>query len=627
MCGINGIIHFDENRKIDETQLTLMRDVLAHRGPDDKGSFVYNNVGLGHRRLSILDTSAAGHQPFSSPDGRFTIVFNGEIYNYRDFYPELKSKGFSFRSNADTEVLLYLYQCYGPAMLHRLNGMFAFAIFDKQEKEVFLVRDRMGVKPLSYAVYDKSLFFASEQKALFVAGVPLILSESGLTEYFFNRFVAGEETLFQQVHRLLPGHFMKVKMDGTTETTRWWNLTESIRNFPTISNPEKWFQETFYDSVKLRMVSDVPVGVLLSGGLDSSSVLASLHHQHFQSIETFNIGFSNAVHNESHLAKMLADKYEYPFNTMKVEGDLLFNLVNEVGWYNGEPLVHLNEAHLLGISRLAKSKVSVLLSGEGADELMGGYVRYKALGYSSLLPLFGKLLSLGFIKLNHRLDKLRRYAALGSIEDKVIYNSSNLFPNELRTWYGLNEEPKNSYRHSIYKEAAALYPHDPQRQAMYFDQHTYLCSLMDRNDRTTMGAGIECREPFLDQRLVAGLGTLDSKWFFTGKKGKFILKKTMAPRLPEAILNFKKVGLSVPWAQYLLESQPFVQALDEMVDSEIFELPILNQIDINRLLLHFRQGNTELMEYIMPLLNFHLWWKEYQLRTKQYRSEVTKGGS
>jgi asparagine synthase (glutamine-hydrolysing) len=430
--------------------------------------------------------------------------------------------------------------------------------------------------------------------------------------------------LFQHVYRLLPGHYMKVKLDGKIETKRWWNLTESIRNFPTISNPEKWFQETFYDSVKLRMVSDVPVGVLLSGGLDSSSVLASLHHQQFQTIETFNIGFSSSAHNESHLAKMLADEYQYPFNTLKMEGDDLFDLVNEVGWYNGEPLVHLNEAHLLGISRLAKTKVSVLLSGEGADELMGGYVRYKALGYGSMVSLFGKLLSLGLVKLNHRLDKLKRYAALDSIEQKVIYNGSNIYPQELAKWYGLKQEPTNTYRHEIYKEAVALYPNDPQRQVMYFDQHTYLCSLMDRNDRTTMGAGIECREPFLDQRLVAGLGTLDSKWFFTGKKGKFILKKTMAQRLPNAILHFKKVGLSVPWGQYLIENEKFVHALDEMLNSEIFDLPMLNQIDAHTLVKQFRNGQNGFLEYIMPLLNLHLWWKEYQRKIHQYHSGLVQ---
>lgn len=627
MCGINGIIHFDENRQVDEAQLRLMRDVLSHRGPDDKGAFVHQQVGLGHRRLSILDTSAAGHQPFTTNDGRFTIVFNGEIYNYREFYPELKAKGFSFRSNSDTEVLLYLYQCYGPAMLQRLNGMFAFAIYDKQENEIFLVRDRMGVKPLLYAFFDKSLYFASEQKALFVAGIPLQISENGLTEYFFNRFVAGEETLFQNVYRILPGHYMKVKLDGKTETIRWWNLTESILNFPTITNPEKWFQETFYESVKLRMVSDVPVGVLLSGGLDSSSVLASLHHQQFQSVETFNIGFSNADHNESHLAKLLADSYNYPFNTMKVEGDLLFNLVKEVGWYNGEPLVHLNEAHLLAIARMAKAKVTVLLSGEGADELMGGYVRYKALANGPIVGIVGRLLSLGLVKLPHRLDKLKRYSALDNVEQKVLYNSSNLFPQELAKWFGLQKEPTNTFRHSIYKEAALLYPKDQQRQALYFDQHTYLCSLMDRNDRTTMGAGIECREPFLDPRLVAGLGTLHSKWFFTGKKGKFILKKTMAPRLPAEIIKFKKVGLSVPWAQYLLDNEQFVDALDEMAQSEIFELPLLKQIDIGRLLQHFRKGNPDFMQHIMPLLNLHLWWKEYHKRISQYRSGATTIGN
>ncbi|HSC52887.1 MAG TPA: asparagine synthase (glutamine-hydrolyzing) [Phnomibacter sp.] len=621
MCGINGIIHFDENRRVNDADLALMRDVLAHRGPDDKGSYIYHNVGLGHRRLSILDTSSAGHQPFTTADGRFTIVFNGEIYNYKEFYAELKAKGVSFKSSSDTEVLLYLYQFYGTGMLSRLNGMFAFAIYDTIEKELLLVRDRMGVKPLTYAFHNNSFYFASEQKALFVAGVPLQLCENGLQEYFFNRFVAGANTLFEGVRKLLPGHYMKVKFDGTTETKRWWNLSESIQNFAPIADPEEWFLETFYDSVKLRMVSDVPVGILLSGGLDSSSVLASLHHQQFKDIQTFNIGFSSSAHNESHLAKMLADSYDYPFNSMKMEGDELFDLVNEVGWYNGEPLMHLNEAHLLGISRLAKSKVSVLLSGEGADEIMGGYVRYKALGYGSLLPVFGKILSMGFVKLNHRLDKLKRYAALETVEQKVMYNGSNLFPNELSEKLGLNTEPTNSYRHTIYKEAAALYPKDSRRQAMYFDQHTYLCSLMHRNDRTTMGAGIECREPYLDPRLVAGLGTLDSKWFFTGKKSKYILKRAMTPRLPDAILQFKKVGLSVPWGQYLLENERFVHELDELANSELFALPIISHIDVKALVKQFRSGNSRLLDYIMPLLNLNMWWKEFQARSNQYRQQ------
>lgn len=620
MCGISGLIHFDANRRVDSFQLDQMRDVLAHRGPDDQGSFIDGNVGLAHRRLSILDTSEAGHQPFLSADNRYAIVFNGEIYNFQEFYPELEAKGVQFRSKSDTEVLLYLYHFYGAAMLPRLNGMFAFAIWDRQSGSLFLARDRMGVKPLSYFVHDHTFYFASEQKAFFAAGIPMSFSEDGILEYIFNRFVTGENSLFSGVKRLLPGHYMVVKPDGSLHFSRWWNLSEAILNYPAIRNPEAWFQETFYDSIRLRMISDVPVGMLLSGGLDSSSVLASLHHQGYTGVETFNIGFSDAQHNESHLAALLARKYNYSFNTRKVEDELLFKLVKEVGWYNGEPLVHLNEPHLLAISQLAKSKVSVLLSGEGADELLGGYVRYKPLRYGWLLPHISTLLSLGLFRNNHRMDKLRRFGTLETAEQRVIYNGSNLFPSDIAEAFGLKRQPENAFRYRIYQEAVNLFPNDEQRQVLYFDQHTYLVSLMDRNDRTTMGAGIECREPFLDYRIVAGLGTLDRSWFFRGKKGKYLLKKVMAPRLPQEILQFKKVGLSVPWEKYLLEQPLFIHELDEMVNSDIFQLPVLNAIDPRNLVKAFRSGNRQVVFQILPLFMFHIWWKEYNNRVREIQT-------
>jgi len=588
-----------------------MRDALEHRGPDDKGIFAENNIGLGHRRLSILDVSAAGHQPYSSDDDRFVMVYNGEIYNFKEFYPELKSNGFEIKTGSDTEVLLKLFQLYGSKMLHRLNGMFAFAIWDKEKKELTVARDRMGVKPLYYSFSNETFYFASEQKALFSAGLPLKIAQNGLEEYIVNRFVAGENTLYENIKKVLPGHIITLHQGGKVVTEKWWDLKNEIQNQPKIHNPLEWFSETFDDSCKLRMVSDVPVGVLLSGGLDSSSILASLYQQNFKNIETFNIGFKEEEHNESHLAKMLTEKFNYRFNTIKLEDEDLYNHLIKATYYQDEPIMHLNEPHLLAISEFAKPKVKVLLSGEGADELMGGYVRYKALEYPSLLGSIASIGALGVFEKKPRYEKLIRYAQLNKKQDLILYNSSNIFPEDISKMFGISNEPKNEFRRQTYKEAKELYPKNLRRQALYFDQQTYLRSLLYRNDRATMGASIECREPFLDQRLITGLGSLDDKWLFTGKKGKFILKSAMENRLPEAILKFKKVGLSAPWGDYLIKSPAFKDELESFSKSDIFKMPYFENINSTKLIQNLQKGDTRMVSYIMPLFMMHIWMKSY----------------
>ena len=611
MCGINGILHLQLQKKVDERVLTKMRDSLEHRGPDDKGLFIENNIGLGHRRLSILDVSSAGHQPFLSDDGRYILVYNGEIYNFKEFYPELKSNGFDIRTTSDTEVLLKLFQLHGLKMLNRLNGMFAFAIWDKTEKKLTVVRDRMGVKPLYYSFYNETFYFASEQKALFTAGVPLKIAQDGLEEYIFNRFVAGENTLYQNVKKVLPGHIMTIHESGKVTTYNWWDLKKEIQNQPEIKNPIEWFRETFDDSIKLRMVSDVPVGVLLSGGLDSSSILASLYHQNYKDIQTFNIGFKEKEHNEAHLAKMMAEKFDYEFHTMQLEDTKLHDELIRSTYFQDEPIMHLSEPHLLAVSQMAKPSVKVLLSGEGADELMGGYVRYKALQYPSLLHSIATIGNLDFFTKNPRYEKLTRYAQIIKKSDLVIYNGSNIYPNDIAETFGINTPPKNEYRKQIYKEAKSLYPNNLRRQALYFDQHTYLCSLLDRNDRCTMGASIECREPFLDPRLIIGLGSLEDKWLFTGKKWKFILKSSMQERLPNEILKFRKVGLSVPWGDYITKSPVFKEELESFSKSDLFQIPYFEHINIQKLVQNLQKGDTRMTSYIMPLFMMHIWMKTY----------------
>jgi asparagine synthase (glutamine-hydrolysing) len=611
MCGINGILHLQSQKDVDARVLTRMRDALEHRGPDDKGLFVENNVGFGHRRLSIIDVSSAGHQPFLSDDGRYVMVFNGEIYNYKDFHSELKSNGFDIRTGSDTEVLLKLFQLYGFKMLNRLNGMFAFAVWDKHEKKLSLVRDRMGVKPLYYSFYNETLYFASEQKALFTAGVPLKIAQDGMEEYIFNRFVAGENTLYESVKKLLPGHAMTVHESGRIVTEKWWDLKGEIEKHEKIKNPVGWFRETFDDSLRLRMVSDVPVGVLLSGGLDSSSILSSLKHQKYKDIQAFNIGFKEEEHNESHLAKMLTEKLHYGFHTIQLEDQKLHDRLIASTYFQDEPLMHLSEPHLLAISQVAKPSAKVLLSGEGADELMGGYVRYKALQFPSLLNSISAIGNIDMFAKKPRYEKLVRYSQIKSEQDLVIYNGSNIYPDDIKQTFGINKTPRNEYRKQIYKDAKSLYPDNLRRQALYFDQHTYLCSLLDRNDRCTMGASIECREPFLDQRLIAGLGSLDDKWLFTGKKGKFILKSAMEKRLPEEILKFRKVGLSTPWADYITKSPAFKDELESFSRSEIFEMPYFENINSQKLIQSLHKGDKNVISYIMPLFMMHIWMKNY----------------
>ena len=611
MCGINGILHLQSQKKVDEYILTKMRDSLEHRGPDDKGLFIENNIGLGHRRLSILDVSSAGHQPFLSDDGRYVMVYNGEIYNFKDFYPELKTNGFDIRTTSDTEVLLKLFELYGTKMLNRLNGMFAFVIWDKKKRKLTAVRDRMGVKPLYYSFYNETFYFASEQKALFTAGVPLKMAQDGLEEYIFNRFVAGENTLYENVKKVLPGHILTIHESGKTTSKKWWDLKTEIQNQPKITNPVEWFGETFDDSIKLRMVSDVPVGVLLSGGLDSSSILASLNQQNFKDIQTFNIGFKEKEHNESHLAKMMADKFGYGFHTMQLEDNALFEKLVDSTYFQDEPIMHLSEPHILALAQLAKPSVKVLLSGEGADELMGGYVRYKALKYPSLLNTIATIGHMDYFTTKPRYEKLARYSQIKNPDDLVIYNGCNIYPNDIAKTFGITNLPKNEYRNQILEDAKFLYPDNLRRQALYFDQHTYLCSLLDRNDRCTMGASIECREPFLDQRLVTGLGSLDDKWLFTGKKWKFILKSAMTSRLPDEILNFKKVGLSVPWGDYLVKSPGFIAELESFSKSDLFQMPYFENIDAKKLVLNLRKGDTKMIPYIMPIFMMHIWLKTY----------------
>ncbi len=612
MCGFAGVLHFDRSKQVDEARLTAARESLIHRGPEYGANFIDGNIGLGHRRLSIIDLSNDGNQPMFSSDGRYVIVYNGEIYNYRQLQKELSSKGIQFKSSSDTEVLLYMYIVYGEPMLEQLNGMFSFAIWDKQERSLFIARDRVGIKPLYYYYDSSSLVFASEAKALFRYGLELQVDEDSLNEFLLFRFVSGERTLFRNIKKLMPGHSISIKENKEVSIKCWWHLADKIQAHQAIKDPVEWFTDTFDDSIKNHMISDVPIGVLLSGGLDSSSVCASLYKQGFKSIETFNVGFKNFVDDESKLAADLSKKYGFTYHSIHVEDDELAENLSIADYMHDEPLVHENEPQIIAISRYAKKTATVLLSGEGADEFLGGYVRYKPLKYLPYKGIINFLLSSvpGVYK-NNRLAKLQRYFTVNSIDDMLLLNAVNNFPADFKK-LGVDVSYMHvEYRERMLKEAKALYPNSVQRQAMYLDQHTYLHSLNDRNDRATMAASIECRVPFLDHRLMEGLGTLSDDWFFQGKKGKFILKESYKSVLPEATLNFRKVGFSVPWIKFILQSQKLKHHWDTMEKCELFEMGWLKLIDVKKLRDNMHNSNTAEQALLRQLFFISLWWKQY----------------
>lgn len=614
MCGIVGIYNYRNNNQVSQNTLVRMRDVMSHRGPDGFGIYINENIGMAHRRLSILDLSEKGAQPFKSSDGRYVITFNGEIFNYLDLRPELENDGIKFISNSDTEVLLYLYIKHGTKMLDMLNGMFAFAIWDNIEKSLFIARDRLGVKPLYYNDTNGQFLFASEQKALLEGGVPKDLEEREFNELLLYRFTSGNKSVFKNISKLLPGHAIMIKK-GKLNISRWWNLGEKIyENRNKIPrNPFEWFEDIFKSSLKYRMISDVPVGVLLSGGLDSSSVVAALNQTGYKNMSTFTVGFEEDTYDESKLAELVAKRFGFNNHLIRLDADKVYDSVKQAAWFHDEPLIHQNDAQMLAISQYAKKHVSVLLSGEASDELMGGYVRYKPLKYLRYKSLIYPLVGIAsHIFQNPRLKKLLRFYEMDN-KMAVMDNSCSLYPDDFNK-LGINIQDNdryNSFRSTIYEEAKRVFPTEPVRQAMYLDQHTFLGSLLDRNDRMTMGASIECRVPFLDYRLIEMIGALSSDYLLKGSKGKFLLFNSIGKSLPSEIRSFKKNGFAVPWEKYLLDNEQFILELEEMKKNPLFEFGMLKFVDIEMLINGLKNNDVRKTTLLRQTLMLHFWFKNY----------------
>jgi asparagine synthase (glutamine-hydrolysing) len=544
MCGIAGVVALTGSDP--EPGLAgHMRDRILHRGPDGNGEFDAPGVSLAACRLAIVDLDKHGLMPMSSSDGRYRIVHNGEIYNRPDLRNELERAGNQLRTTTDTEVLLQLYAQHGAAMLDRLDGMFAFAIWDSQQRELFAARDRVGEKPFFYAEHEGRLLFASEPKALFGGGVPPCFDDTTWSELLTFRSTAGQRTPYLGVKRLLPGEWLRASRKGLS-TGRWWSfpITRDGGQLPD-------FGGLLQTSVRRRLVADVAVGTLLSGGLDSSSVTALAQDGSPQRIPAFTVRYDDPDSDEGEFATAAAQRSGVDQHELRVGLDELPDLIADATWHVDEPMAFNASPELLAISRYASDHVRVLLTGESADELFGGYGRFRQYRYLRLLRVTGAALRpvRGRFRHGSRWYRLSHATSLSRAE-WIAVSYADGAPGRFDRRALAEWAP---YRATT-AEAAVNADADPVLQALAYERQTHLSAVLDNTDRLTMGAPIEARLPFTSPELLTYAGHARRADLFEGAQGKRPLRTAMADHLPVSVLERRKRGWTSPYRAYLRES-------------------------------------------------------------------------
>lgn len=610
MCGICGIIHRDKDRQCDRSELIAMRDMMTHRGPDDAGIYIDGHAGLGHRRLSIVDL-VGGHQPLANEDNNIWIVFNGEIYNFDKLQAELLKKGHRFKTKCDTEVLVHLYEENGPDMLQKLQGMFAFTIWDSKRKRLFAARDRLGIKPFYYTLANNTLYFASEIKAILRCnGIKREINRDFIPEYLVFRFVAGEDALYKGIKSLLPGHAF-IWEKGNLKKFKYWEIDPHSFGSTSFSKSQalEKLDHMLYKSVERRLMSDVPLGTLNSGGVDSSLVTAYASELKNEQVNTYSVGFSEAEYDESQYAKIVSDKFATNHHTFCCTSKEFARHLPLAIWYNDEPLNHANSVPILLICKLAKDKVTVLLTGEGADEIFGGYPRYWLLKIHDMLssPLRGLLrLPLKHMP-GHYPQKLEEFLSLPT-KDSLLLNSSFVLPDQI---YPITEK-KDFCSCFHFRNSRIPGPGiniSSAEQALYLDLQTYLVSILHRMDKMSMAARVEARVPFLDHELVEFVMTLPISWkldFFAGKT-KSILKTLACKRLPQQIIYRKKSGFGLPLAQWLRDDNSLGHYLDLLADKKFIERELLEPATVLSMVKAHRAGIKDYSDILWELINLELW--------------------
>ena len=620
MCGINGIAFSTRSaRQVSADGLVRMRDVQHHRGPDDGGIFVDGNIGLGHRRLAIVDPKH-GVQPMMNGD--HLIVYNGEVYNHADSRSELIERGHTFENRSDTETILHLYQEFGRDCVQHLRGMFAFAIWDKQTRELFIARDRFGVKPLYYVHdFEGNLFFGSEIKTILEAGgIRPEVNFNALPDQFANHGTSGDETLFAGVRRLLPGHTMSWT-DGKLDVREYWDLSFEPKHEPRSDAEyiEEW-REMFRKAVELRLMADVPLGMFLSGGIDSSAIAAMMSTMVAEPIKTFSVAFNERDANEFEYARLVARTFGTDHHEITITPEQFFGALPNLVWHEDEPIGFLASVPLYFVSKLAAEHVKVVLTGEGADETLAGYGRYaKALQllnygekYESVTPSFLRNAVRGGVAtlpggIGRKLG--RTFLSREADIENLFFDNFGVFPKALQKELFSRETRERFADENPYvRQNAWLEKCDAEdvlNQLLYVDTKTYLHELLMKQDQMSMAASIESRVPFLDHKLVEFTARMPREMKLRGSTTKWILREAMKGILPVEILERPKMGFPVPVGQWFRSD--YKNIVDEFVLGErAAARGIFNADFVKNLVAKHNSGENH-DERIWALLNFEIW--------------------
>ncbi|MCU0625049.1 MAG: asparagine synthase (glutamine-hydrolyzing) [Gemmatimonadaceae bacterium] len=625
MCGICGIAIPDRlARPVDESRLVRMRDTLLHRGPDGAGLMVEGGIGLGHRRLSIVDV-VHGAQPMTTDDGRSTIVYNGEVFNHPALMAELQGDGVRYHTTCDTETVLHLYERHGRDFVRHCRGMFAIAIWDRRDRTLVIARDRFGVKPLYYVHdADGTLWFASEIKALLAAGaVRPALNAAAFPDFLANHAPSGDETLFAGVRRLPAGHVLTWR-DGALELVRYWDLhftpDEALARRDDASIVGE-YMERFEEAVRLRLMADVPLGMFLSGGIDSAAITATMSRLVSDRIRTFSVAFAEREANEFEYARLVARRFGTDHHEIVVSPEDFWDALPRLVWHEDEPIAHPSSVALNFVSRLAAEHVKVVLTGEGSDETLAGYNRYRvtianmALGgmWEKVMPgalrgaLAGAIGEAGAAGVRGKLA--RTFLARPATLDAMYFDNFAVFaPGRIGSLLApaLREQVRGVDAYAAYHRAlAATDAPTLLGRLLYADTKTYLHELLMKQDQMSMAASIESRVPFLDHPLVEWVASLPDRMKLRGTTTKWILRQAMADKLPPEILARKKMGFPVPVGSWL--RGPWRHLLDEFVTSpRTLDRGLFDRDAVQRFVRGHLAGENH-SERLWALLTLELW--------------------
>jgi len=606
-----------------------MCDVISHRGPDDEGLFIDGSVGLGHRRLSIVDV-AAGHQPMTNEDGSLRITYNGEIYNHADFRAELEARGHVYQTHCDTETILHLYEEHGEGCVEYLRGMFSFAIWDSNTRKLFIARDRLGVKPLYYAqTQDGSLYFASEIKSLLASGdIKAEVNYDVLPDYLANHAPSGTQTLFRGINRLLPGHTL-TWIDGTVSIKCFWDIHFDSTGEAKRSDKDyiaEW-KELFETSVRLRLMADVPLGMFLSGGIDSSAIAAVMSGMVQEPIKTFSVGFSEREANELEYARLVARTFGTNHHEIILTPDEFFAALPRLVWHEDEPLAHLASIPLYFVSKLASQHVKVVLTGEGSDELLAGYYRYRTTVYNQALGNSFQSLTNEPIRqvIKNRIESLpagskakrklsRTFLCLKPDLENIYFDNFAVFSRARQAQLLTNEAKERLGSVDPYQTLKALIEDTDAttllNRLLYADTKTYLHELLMKQDQMSMAASIESRVPFLDHKLVEFSARMPERMKLRGWTTKYVLRESMKGVLPDVILKRRKMGFPVPVGTWFRGK--YRSVIDEYVLSErtlargLFEPEYLKQM-----VEAHQSGVENHADRLWSLLNLEIWLRQF----------------